>query len=281
MPSKRWLGNYCNRNIQRRPPNCTAQREDNIMTISTFGFALMTMASVGACLGQDLASPADPPPLGPVRIVAEEPGVVPAGSSLVVQTNDAVTAVRAMRATIYSANVAEDVVDQDGTVLIPKDSPVELGVRSLSYLGPGGAAGTGSTNWSGFELRGATNSYFAVEAEWYVPSVSAETGIATYSTIWIGLDGDGTSDLVQDGTEQDINSICYSSGCYSFTNYFAWTAFLPQQQVEQVIANITVSPHDEIYSDVTMCLLVSFFGCLPVPFGGTLETASVRPTHPQ
>ena len=64
---------------------------------------------------------------------------MPKGSSLVVQTDDAVTAVRAMRATIYSASVAEDVVDQNGTVLIPKDSPVELGVRSLSYLGPGGA----------------------------------------------------------------------------------------------------------------------------------------------
>ena len=107
------------------------------MTISTFGFALMTMA-----MGQDPVGPADPPPLGPVRIVAEEPGVVPAGSSLVVQTDDAVTAVRATRATIYSANVAQDVVDQNGTVLIPKESPVELGIGSLSYLGPGGAGMT-------------------------------------------------------------------------------------------------------------------------------------------
>jgi len=112
------------------------------MTVSTLGFALMTLASVGACLGQDLANPADPPPLGPLRIVAKEPGVVATGSSLVVQTDDAVTAVRAMRATIYFANVAEDVVDQNGTVLIPKDSPVELGVRSLPYLGPGGVGMT-------------------------------------------------------------------------------------------------------------------------------------------
>ena len=112
------------------------------MTVSTLGFALMTMASIGACLGQDLANPADPPALGPLRIVAEEPGVVPTGSSLVVQMDDAVTAVRPMRATIYSARVAEDVVDQSGTVLIPKGSPVELGVRLLSYLGPGGAGMT-------------------------------------------------------------------------------------------------------------------------------------------
>lgn len=112
------------------------------MTISSFGFALMTMASVAAALGQDLASPVDPSPSGPLRIVAEEAGVVPTGSALVVQTDDAVTAVRAMGATIYSAIVAQDVVDQNGTVLVPKGSPVELKVRSLSYLGPGGAGMT-------------------------------------------------------------------------------------------------------------------------------------------
>ena len=112
------------------------------MTIPTFCFALMTMASLGACPGKDLSSPADVLPPGPVRTIAGEPGVVPAGSSLVVQTEDAITAVRAMRTTIYTANVAEDVVDQDGTVLIPKDSHVELGVRSLPYLGPGGVGMT-------------------------------------------------------------------------------------------------------------------------------------------
>src|SRR4029077_14660214 len=112
------------------------------MTIPTFSFALMTMASLATCNRKDLSSPADVPPPGPVRTIAEEPGVVPAGSSLVVQTDDAVTAVKAMRATIYTANVAEDVVDQNGTLLIPKDSHVELGVRSLPYLGPGGVGMT-------------------------------------------------------------------------------------------------------------------------------------------
>jgi hypothetical protein len=112
------------------------------MTIPTFSFALMTMASLATCNRKDLSRPADLSPPGPVRTVAEEPGVVPAGSSLVVQTDDAVTAVKAMRATIYTGNVAEDVVDQNGTVLIPKDSPVEFGVRSLPYLGPGGVGMT-------------------------------------------------------------------------------------------------------------------------------------------
>ena len=68
------------------------------MTIPTFSFALMTMASLATCNRKDLSRPADLSPPGPVRTVAEEPGVVPAGSSLVVQTDDAVTAVKAMRA---------------------------------------------------------------------------------------------------------------------------------------------------------------------------------------
>jgi hypothetical protein len=38
--------------------------------------------------------------------------------------------------------VAEDVLDQNGSILIPKESPVELVVRSLSYLGPGGVGMT-------------------------------------------------------------------------------------------------------------------------------------------
>jgi hypothetical protein len=121
-----------------RPPNCTAQREDKLLTIPTFGLALMTMASLGVCPGKDLSSPADASPPGPIHNVAEEAGVVSAGSSLVVQTDGLVTAFSAILATIYTANVMEDVVDQNGTVLIPKGSPVELGVRSLPYFGPGG-----------------------------------------------------------------------------------------------------------------------------------------------
>ncbi len=51
----------------------------------------------------------------------------------------------AYRGTVYEANVADDVVDQNGAVLIPRESPVELVVRSYPYLGPGGVGMTGLT----------------------------------------------------------------------------------------------------------------------------------------
>jgi hypothetical protein len=58
-----------------------------------------------------------------------------------------------------------------------------------------------SGNWSGFELRGSSGAYDLVMGEWYVPTVYYETNAHTYSAYWIGLDGDGTSDLWQAGTE--------------------------------------------------------------------------------
>jgi hypothetical protein len=69
---------------------------------------------------------------------ASEPGVVPEGTALLVRTNDTVNVYRAFRSTIYDASIASEVLDQNGHVLVPKESPVELVVRSVSYLAPGG-----------------------------------------------------------------------------------------------------------------------------------------------
>lgn len=104
---------------------------------SSFGLVLLMITSFGAASAKTLPSPANTP-IRPVRIFAAEPGVVPTGSCLIIQTADVVSTVTPMSATIYTAYVLEDVVDQTDTVLIPKGARVELGVRSLPYLGPGG-----------------------------------------------------------------------------------------------------------------------------------------------
>jgi hypothetical protein len=110
--------------------------QNDLMKLSTIVFTFLAMASLGVCAGTAIS------PLGPVRTVTAEPGVVPPGISLVIRTTDNVSTVKALRGTIYGANVAEDVVDQTGTVLIPKESAVELVVRSVPYLGPGGVGMT-------------------------------------------------------------------------------------------------------------------------------------------
>ena len=106
-----------------------------------------------------------------------------------------------------------------------------------------------SGNWSGFELRGATGAYDWVTGMWNVPSVTGETNTHTYSAFWIGLDGDGVSDLVQTGTEQENYNFDFFFSV-SFSVYYAWTEFLPQQPTEQQIANFPINPGDEIFSEV-------------------------------
>jgi hypothetical protein len=115
-------------------------QEGDYMRLDIFGCTVFAVAAFSSCTtgsrtDRELST-------GPVRTVAGEPGVVPPGVSLVVRANDTVNTKRAYRSTIYDASVAEDVLDQHGSVLIPKESPVELVVRSLSYLGPGGVGMT-------------------------------------------------------------------------------------------------------------------------------------------
>ncbi len=95
-----------------------------------------------------------------------------------------------------------------------------------------------SSNWSGYaETAGG---YTSATANWTVPSVSATSG-STYSSAWVGIDGDGNSNLIQTGTESD-----YSSGR---ARYDAWWEILPA--AETVITNITVHPGDSFTGTVS------------------------------
>lgn len=104
-----------------------------------FGLAALTLFSSSSCIAADNA---EPTPIDPVRTVTLEPGVVRPGTALVVRTKDSVRTSNAYRTTVYLASVAEDILDQSGAVLVPRESPVELVVRPLPYLGPGGVGMT-------------------------------------------------------------------------------------------------------------------------------------------
>jgi hypothetical protein len=75
-------------------------------------------------------------------IATSEPGLVAAGTSFIIRTNAAIKTERASQETVYDASVAQDVLDQNGTVLIPKGSPFELVVLNFGFLGPGGVGST-------------------------------------------------------------------------------------------------------------------------------------------
>jgi hypothetical protein len=103
-----------------------------------------------------------------------------------------------------------------------------------------------SNNWSGVELRGTAGPFAWVSAWWNVPVVTGESKTQTNSSTWVGIDGDGTNDLAQAGTEQDA----FGTGNATVTTYRAWTELLPNQPTESVIPNLTINPGDQVFTEV-------------------------------
>ncbi len=59
-----------------------------------------------------------------------------------------------------------------------------------------------SENWAGYAATGAAGSLTSVSSSWAEPGVSCGA-TDTFSSFWVGLDGDGTPTVEQTGTEAD------------------------------------------------------------------------------
>ncbi len=142
-----------------------------------------------------------------------------------------------------------DLISRPITVL-----PAHLVSRSDVSHGPHGVEEGVATkiaaNWSGYEAHGGFGSFVAVQGEWNMPItvVGAPDGQKTYSSLWVGLDGDGTTDLVQAGTEQDT----HQSGGLTWVTYYAWSEVLPNQPTAQE-AGISPDPGHDIFVQVWIC----------------------------
>jgi hypothetical protein len=112
----------------------------------------------------------------------------------------------------------------------------------------GNIIATQSSNWSAYVAynhvvkpwaRGAAYAY------WIVPVARQAFGTANgtwdYSSQWVGLDGFGSPDVLQAGTEADA-----IDGTSSF--YAAWVEWYPLN--EDRISNFAVSPGDEMFVQV-------------------------------
>jgi hypothetical protein len=73
---------------------------------------------------------------------------------------------------------------------------------------------------------------------------------ATYSSFWVGLDGWGTTDLVQAGTETDTINTTTGFASITLISTYAWTEFLPPQQASIEVAGFVVNPGDRIFVEV-------------------------------
>jgi hypothetical protein len=78
------------------------------------------------------------------------------------------------------------------------------------WSGSGGQAGgtaanataATSQNWAGYAASGAPGTFTSVSSSWTEPAVTC-TAQQTFSSFWVGLDGDGTQTVEQTGTEAD------------------------------------------------------------------------------
>jgi Peptidase A4 family len=67
---------------------------------------------------------------------------------------------------------------------------------------PANATATTSQNWAGYAASGTPGTFTSVSSSWTEPAVTCAAQ-QTFSSFWVGLDGDGTQTVEQTGTEAD------------------------------------------------------------------------------
>lgn len=72
---------------------------------------------------------------GPVYTTAADPGVIPAGSSIEVRTNEAIDADTASVGRTYSAQLTQPILTSDGATIAPAGSPTQLVVMNVQEGG--------------------------------------------------------------------------------------------------------------------------------------------------
>jgi hypothetical protein len=94
-----------------------------------------------------------------------------------------------------------------------------------------------SSNWSGWDNTGSK--YTSVSASWVQPSVTCSRHETSYSSFWVGLDGDGSNSVEQTGSEADCSR--------GTPTYYSWYEFYPAYPVNY---SNTVKPGDHFSASV-------------------------------
>ncbi|WP_327070151.1 G1 family glutamic endopeptidase [Kitasatospora sp. NBC_01302] len=115
------------------------------------------------------------------------------------------------------------------------NAPMAVGPNHLTAHG--GILHSTSSNWSGYAATGSK--FTSVSASWVQPAASCN-GDDTYSSFWVGLDGDGSNSVEQTGSEVDCSG--------GSPQYYAWYEMYPAYPVN--FSNY-VAPGDHFTASVT------------------------------
>jgi hypothetical protein len=95
-----------------------------------------------------------------------------------------------------------------------------------------------STNWSGYATTGSR--FVSISSSWTEPTALCGSGETSYSSFWVGLDGDTSGTVEQTGTDADCSS--------GVPRYYAWYEMYPKFPTN--LSN-PVQPGDTLTASVT------------------------------
>jgi peptidase A4-like protein len=99
-----------------------------------------------------------------------------------------------------------------------------------------------SSNWSGsVAFAPAKRTFGWVAGQWTVPNPHAPGLGSYYASEWVGIDGWGSNDVLQAGTETEIIDL----GIFSSRQVYVWWEWFPSGEV--AITNFSVSAGDIMY----------------------------------
>lgn len=116
--------------------------------------------------------------------------------------------------------------------------PGPAGQTSSGTIANAANAAVTSQNWAGYASAGNAGTFTSVSASWTQPAVTC-TATDTFSSFWVGLDGDGTNSVEQTGTEADC-----SGGNAAYQGWFEMFPAAP------VFYNNPVQPGDAMSASV-------------------------------
>lgn len=120
----------------------------------------------------------------------------------------------------------------------PGGYPMMPGPAAGPVNGAVNVAAMPSVNWAGYAVTGTPGTFTSVSSSWTQPAVTC--GAAnTFSSFWVGLDGDGTQTVEQTGTEADC-----STGA---ATYAGWYEMFPNGPVSY---SHPVQPGDSMSASV-------------------------------
>ena len=147
-------------------------------------------------------------------------------------------ALASANATASPLHAAPGHVRSRGNVMLPSTTPAGHLAAVLPNHHGGGRVVLHDTsdNWAGYAAGGGT--FTSVASNWVEPSVTCGSE-DTYSSFWVGLDGDGTSSVEQTGTKADCSG--------GSAQYSAWYEMYPAYPVTY---SDNVQPGDSMSASV-------------------------------